>query len=373
MDFNLSEERQMLQDGLRRMLVDKVDTKAIARGDTAWSAETWQALTEMGVIGALFTEEQGGFGGAGFDLMVVFEEMGRAGAPEPLLETLLAGRLIAELGSATQIEQLDEVIAGEVQMAFAHSEPGSRYDLERVATNAARDGDDWVLTGRKSVVTNGGEADQIVLSARVSGAVSDREGLALFLVPKGTEGLEIRDYPLTGGGRGAELAMEEMRLPGDALLGEAGDALPAIERTVARGSAAQCAEALGLMERIRDLTVTYLQQRTQFGQPLIKFQALAFRMADVLIEIEQARSAVINLCGHLDADPTTRELHVSAAKQLVGATAKLVVEESIQMHGGIGITQEYDLAHFARRLTMVEHRFGDALWHLGRFARLRAA
>ena len=167
--------------------------------------------------------------------------------------------------------------------------------------------------------------------------------------------------------------MEDMRLPADALLGEAGHAFPAIERANARAVAAQTAEALGLMERIKDLTADYLQQRTQFDKPLIKFQALAFRMADVLIEIEQARSAVINLCGHLDADRETRELHVSATKQLVGETAKLVVEESIQMHGGIGITQEYDLAHFARRLTMVEHRFGDALFHLGRFSRLRMA
>lgn len=373
MDFTLTDERQMLQDSLRRMLADKVDPKAVARGDTAWSRETWDALAEMGVIGALFTEDDGGFGGAGFDLMVVFEEMGRAGAPEPLMETLIAGGLIAELGADVQTAHLDQVIDGAVQLAFAHAEPGARFDLERVATEARQDGDGWVLTGRKAVVANGGEADYIVVSARMSGDTDQSDGLCLFLVPSNTEGMDLRDYPLTGGGRGAEIAMEKMRLPADARLGEAGQAFPAIERANARAVAAQTAEALGLMERIKELTTNYLQQRTQFGQPLIKFQALAFRMADVLIEIEQARSAVINLCGHLDADRDTRELHVSATKQLVGETAKLVVEESIQMHGGIGMTQEYDLGHFVRRLTMVEHRFGDALFHLGRFSRLRTA
>ena len=373
MRFDLTEERQMLQDGLRRMLADTVDLKEIARGETPWSERTWNALAEMGVIGALFTEDQGGFGGAGFDLMVVFEELGRAGAPEPLMESLIAGRLIAELGSAAQTAHIEEVIAGGTQLALAHSEPGSRFDLARVASEARQDGGGWVLSGRKCVVVNGGAADYLVVSARTAGNTADEEGLSLFLVPKDTPGLDLRDYPLTGGGSAAEIAMQDVRLPGAALLGEAGKALPQIELAVARSIAAQCAEALGLMERIRDLTTDYLQSRTQFGQPLIKFQALAFRMADLLIEIEQVRSAVINIAGHLDADRTTREIHVSAAKELTSRVAKQVVEESIQMHGGIGITQEYDLGHFVQRLTMVHHRFGDALFHRARFAGLRAA
>lgn len=371
MRFELTEERQMLQDGLRRMLADTVDLKEIVESDAPWSTRTWNALAEMGVIGALFTEDQGGFGGAGFDAMVVFEEMGRAGAPEPLMESLIAGRLIAELGNAGQAAHIEEVIAGGVQLAFAHSEPGARFDLARVATTARQDGDGWVLSGRKTVVVNGGSADYLVVSARTAGDVADAEGLSLFLVPR--EALDLRDYPLTGGGSGAEIVLEDLRLPGEALLGQAGHALPRIELAIARGIAAQCAEALGLMERIRDLTADYLQSRTQFGQPLIKFQSLAFRMADLLIEIEQVRSAAINVAGHLDADRATREIHVSAAKELTCRTAKQVVEEAIQMHGGIGITQEYDLGHFVQRLTMVHHRFGDALFHRARFAGLRAA
>ncbi len=373
MNFDLTDERQMLQDGLRRLLADKTDLKAIGAGRIAWSAESWAALAEMGVIGALFTEDQGGFGGAGFDLMVVFEEMGRAGAPEPLLEIVLAGGLIADLGSEAQVAHLEEVIAGTTHLAFAHGEPGSRYDLERVATEARQDGDGWVLTGRKSVVTNGGDADYLVVSARTAGDVADRDGLSLFLVPADTAGLGIRDYPLAGGGRGAEIEMTDMGLPGAALLGPAGGAFDAIERQTARATCALSAEALGLMERAKSLTIDYLSQRKQFGQPIGKFQALQHRAAELIIEVEQARSAVINLAGHLDVGRDERELHVSATKQLVGQTAKLVVEESIQMHGGIGMTMEYDLGHFARRLTMTEHRLGDALYHLGRFTRLSAA
>ena len=373
MNFELTEERRMLQDGLRRMLADVTDTKAIATGTAPWSPDAWAAIAEMGVVGALFTEKHGGFGGAGFDLAVVFEELGRAGAPEPLLEVVLAGGLIADLGSDAQRAVLEDVIAGTTQLAFAHGEPGSRYDLERVGTTARRDGDGWVLSGRKSVVVNGGSADLIVVSARTGGDVADRDGISLFLLPAGTEGIDLRDYPLAGGGHGAELALDDLRLPADALLGTEGDAFAVIEKVNARGVCAISAEALGLMERCKQLTITYLGQRTQFGQPIGRFQALQHRMADLIIEVEQARSAVINLAGHLDADRDTREIHVSACKQLIGQTAKLVVEESVQMHGGIGMTMEYDLGHFARRLTMTEHRMGDTLYHLGRFARLRMA
>lgn len=373
MNFDLTDERRMIRDGLRRLLAEKTDLAALSEGRVAWSAESWAALAEMGVIGALFSEADGGFGGAGFDLMVVFEEMGRAGATEPLLEVVLAGGLIAALGSEAQKAHLEAVIGGGMQLAFAHGEPGSRYDLDRVESRAARDGDGWRLKGRKSVVTNGADADLFVVSARTGGETGDREGISLFLVEREAEGLDIRDYPLAGGGRGAEVTMEDLSLPGEALLGEAGRAFPAIERETARATCALTAESLGLMERAKDLTVDYLGQRKQFGQPLASFQALRHRMADMVVEIEQARSAVINLAGHLEAEPAVRERHVSAAKQLVGQTAKLVVEESVQMHGGIGMSMEYDLGHFARRLTMTEHRLGDTLYHLGRFARLSAA
>ncbi|SDF22700.1 acyl-CoA dehydrogenase family protein [Limimaricola pyoseonensis] len=374
MNFQLTEERQMLQDGLRRFLADAVTPQALkAAEETGSSPEIWAGLAEMGVAGALFTEEQGGFGGMGFDLMTVFEELGRAGATEPLLEILLAGGLIAELGDAAQQALVEQAAEGGLQLALAHGEPASRFDLERVETRAVKAGEAWTLSGRKSVVVNGAQADRIVVSARTAGEVGDRDGISLFLLPKGTAGVEIRDYPLSQGGRAAELVLENVELPADALLGEEGRALDAIETAQARGTAALCADALGAMETARALTGDYLKTRKQFGQPIGKFQALQHRAAEMLIEIEQARSAVINLCGHLEADRATREIHVSATKHLVGKAARLVAEESIQMHGGIGVTEEYDLGRFARRLSMLDQRFGDATYHLGRFVRLKAA
>ncbi|MCP1168190.1 acyl-CoA dehydrogenase family protein [Limimaricola litoreus] len=374
MNFQLTEERQMLQDGLRRYLGDAVTPEALkAAESTGFSPEVWAGLSEMGVAGALFTEEQGGFGGLGFDLMTVFEELGRAGAPDPMLEVLLAGGIIAALGSESQQALVEQAVEGGVQLAFAHNEPSSRYDIDRIETRAERSGEGWSLTGRKSVVVNGAQADHVVVSVRTSGAPGEREGISLFLMPKGTDGVEIRDYPLSQGGHAAEMVFDGATLPADALLGEDGAAYDAIETAQARATAALCADALGAMETARALTGDYLKTRKQFGQPIGKFQALQHRAADMLIEIEQARSAVINLCGHLEADRDTREIHVSATKHLVGKVARLVAEEAIQMHGGIGMTEEYELGRFARRLSMLDQRFGDATWHLGRFVRLRAA
>lgn len=374
MNFQLTEERQMLQDGLRRFLADAVTPEALKADEAdGLSPELWSGLSEMGVAGALFTEEQGGFGGRGFDLMTVFEELGRAAAPAPMIEMLLAGGLIAELGNEAQQALIEQAVEGGVQLAFAHGEPASRYDIDRIETRAERSGEGWSLTGRKSVVVNGAQADHVVVSARTSGAPGEREGISLFLMPKGSAGVEIRDYPLSHGGHAAEMVFDGAVLPSDALLGEEGQAHDAIETAQARATAALCADALGAMETARALTGDYLKTRKQFGQPIGKFQALQHRAADMLIEIEQARSAVINLCGHLEADRDTREIHVSATKHLVGKAARLVAEEAIQMHGGIGMTEEYDLGRFARRLSMLDQRFGDATWHLGRFVRLRAA
>ena len=374
MDFQLTEERQMLQDSLRRYLADSVSPDALIEATESASGHAdalWQGLSEMGVIGALFTEEQGGFGGAGFDLSVVFEEIGRAGAFEPLIETgVLAGGLLADLGGDAQAERIQAIIGGQI-LAFAHAEPGARYDLERVATTAEKTDDGWRITGRKSLVGFAGVAEGFVVTARTGGDVDATDGISVFFVEPGA-GVDIRDYAMNGGGRAGEVALD-VTVPADALIGPEGGAWDALERANARATCAACAEALGLMETCRALTVDYLQGRKQFGQPIGKFQALQHRMADVLIEIEQARSAVINLAGHLDADRASRERHVSATKNLIGRAGRLVAEEAIQMHGGIGMTQEYALGHFAKRLVMVDHRFGDTDHHLERFIRLSAA
>ncbi|MGH1467147.1 MAG: acyl-CoA dehydrogenase family protein [Cognatishimia sp.] len=377
MNFELTDERQMLQDGLRRLLQGSYTPALraeIVQSKTGFSSDVWNSLAEMGVIGALFTENDGGFAGAGFDLALVFEEIGRVGAVDPLIDTaILGGGLIAALGNDEQKQLIDDIIGGVVQVALAHTEPASRYDISRVETSAARAGDNFVLTGRKAVVVNALAADHLVVSARTAGKAADRDGISLFLVPAGTDGVSLRSYPLVGGGQAAEITLDNVTVDPAALIGPKGGAYDAIATANARAVVAISAEALGLMEAIKTLTVDYLKTRKQFGRPIGKFQALQHRMSDVAVEIEQARSAVINLAGHVDGPIDIRDKHVSAAKNLIGNSAKLVAEESIQMHGGIGMTEEYELGHLAKRLIMVDHRFGDATYHLERFIELAVA
>ncbi len=377
MNFDLTEERQMLQDTLRRFLRDRYDTAArnkILESDSGMSAEIWSELAELGVIGALFTEEQGGFGGKGFDIAVVFEELGRAGVVEPFLDTaVLAGGLIADLGTADQLTHVEELIGGGLQLAFAHGEPTSRYELTQVSSTAIEKADNVVLNGRKAVVVNAEAADMLVVSARESGAQGDADGISLFLVPKDAKGLTVQGYALLAGGRAAEVTLDDVTVPASARLGAAGKAASAIEARVAAANVAQTAETLGAMDTACALTKDYLGTRKQFGRPIGTFQALAHRMADLLIEMEQARSAVIIAAGHLEAERGARERHVSAAKNLMGRVGRLVGEEAIQLHGGIAMTQEYELAHIAKRIIMADHRFGDVDHHLERFIALAAA
>jgi alkylation response protein AidB-like acyl-CoA dehydrogenase len=377
MNFDLTEERQMLQDTLRRFLREQYDTQTrnkIIDSDAGMSAEIWSQLAELGIIGALFSEDQGGFGGQGFDLAVVFEELGRAGVVEPFLDTaVLAGGLVADLGDETQQALVEELIGGSIQMAFAHGEPTSRYDLNRVQTTAKAAGDTITLNGHKAVVINAEAADHFVISARESGAPGEDTGISLFLVPADTKGITIQGYALLAGGRAAEVMLDDVALSDAHRLGKADAAFAAIEARVAAANVALCAETLGAMETATNLTLEYLGTRKQFGRPIGTFQALAHRMSDLLIEMEQARSAVINAAGHLEADRVARESNVSAAKNLMGRAGRLVAEDAIQMHGGIAMTKEYELAHIAKRIVMADHRFGDTDHHLERFIALASA
>ncbi|GAA6191566.1 pimeloyl-CoA dehydrogenase small subunit [Phaeobacter gallaeciensis] len=375
MNFDLTEERQMLQDTLRRFLSDRYTTTArneIIESDAGISTEIWNELAELGVIGALFTEEQGGFGGAGFDIATVFEELGRAGVVEPFLDTaVLGGGLITALGNASQTALIDDVIAGGLHLALAHGEPASRYDLSRVEATAKVDGDEIVLNGRKAVVINAEAAGYLIVSAREGGGAFDKDGISLFLVPAGTTGLTLQGYAMMSGGRAAEVMLDDVRLPVSARLGAAGAGYGALVDTVARANVALAAETMGAMETATELTREYLVTRKQFGRPIGTFQALAHRYSDLLIELEQARSAVTNAAGNLES--TDRDLQIAAARNLMARVGRLVAEESIQMHGGIAMTQEYELAHIAKRIVMTDHRFGDADYHLERFIDLSAA
>lgn len=373
MDFNLTEERGMLRDMLQRFLADKYDHEArrklIASGQ-AYDTGIFEGLAELGILGALFSEEIGGFGGAGFDLSVVFEELGRAGVIEPVLPAVLAGGIIAEAGHEALVE---EIIAGTTIAALAHGEPGARYDLNCVETAAQETEGTIILNGTKTHVVNGAQAQVLVVSAREGGDVRDETGISLFLVPVATTGVTIVDHINVDGTSAATVMLDGVALDQSARIGFAGDGYARLEASVARGLTAICAEALGAMEAAKALTIDYLKERKQFGTPIGKFQALQHRMADMLVEVEQARSAVVNLAGNLHQPRVERERHVSATKNLIGRVGAQVVEECIQMHGGIGMTDEYALSHFARRLTMIDHLFGDVDYHLERFIALNAA
>ncbi|TKC86842.1 pimeloyl-CoA dehydrogenase small subunit [Trinickia terrae] len=373
MNFQHTEDRRMLADTLDRFIAAEYgfETRdALSRSETGFSPELWRRFAELGAVGALFAEADGGFGGAAFDISVVFECLGRGLVVEPFLGALMAGRAISLAGSDAQKARLAQLVDGSAVAAFAHGEPGTHYEPSRVVTRAARAGDGWVLSGAKAVVPHGEHADFFVVSARTSGGIDDEAGISLFIVPREAKGLTLRGYPLVDGGRGAELAFTDTQIGADALLGAEGRGFATLEAALGAGVLALCAEATGAMEIAQRDTLEYLRTRKQFGVPIGSFQALQHRMADVALEIEQARSAVINAAAALDAPRLTRGRAVSAAKYTIGRVGALVATEAVQLHGGIGMTWELPLAHYAKRLVMIDHQLGDEDHHLARYIAL---
>lgn len=374
MNFEHTEDRRMLADSLNRFIAEQYAFDArdrIAKSAHGFSKEIFQQFAELGVIGALFGEADGGFGGGGFDIAVVFEAMGRGLVVEPMLGAVMVGEALVAAGTDAQKQALGGIIDGTTVAAFAHDEADTHYERTRVQTKAERQGDGWVLHGAKAVVPQGEQADLFVVSARTSGAVDDEAGISLFLVPAGTAGLAVRGCPSIDGGRVAELRFDGLALGAEALLGAEGAGHATLERAIGRGVLALCAEALGAMEAAKTATLDYLRTRKQFGTLIGSFQALQHRMADLLLEIEQARSAVINAAAAVDTgDRLARERALSAAKFSIGRIGALVAEESIQMHGGIGMTWELPLPHYAKRLVMIDHQLGDEDHHLQRYIAL---
>jgi alkylation response protein AidB-like acyl-CoA dehydrogenase len=373
MNFEHSDSRRMLADMLGRFLNERYgfeERNRIAYSEHGYSREVWQELAELGIVSALFEESEGGLGGAGFDLAVLFEALGRALVVEPFLNVLLAGKLIARRGNDEQKGLLAQMMAGSCIPAFAHYEPEGRYDLHHVASTARTTADGFVIDGHKAVVCFGDRSDVIVVSARTNGDIDALDGVSLFVVPADIAGLHIRGYANVDGGRGAELHFDAVKVGAEHRLGALGDAHAHIEEAVAAGILALSAQSLGAMEMAKNATVDYFKTRQQFGVPIGKFQALQHRMADILLEIEQSRSAVINAANALAADRHTRERAASAAKYTLGRVGTLVAEETVQMHGGIGVTWELPLGHYAKCLTMADHQLGDEDHHLQRFIAL---
>lgn len=373
MNFQHTEDRRMLTDTLNRFVSEQYafgTRDRIARDAAGFSRAMWARFAELGIIGALFSEADGGFGGGAFDIVVVFECLGRGLVVEPFLDTLMVGQALVQDGSAAQKALLAAIVEGRTVAALAHGEPGAHYELARVSTRAEAHADGWLLNGAKAVVQHGAEADCWLVSAHTSGAVDAEAGISLFLVPRGTAGVTVRGYGKIDGGRAAELVLDDVRLGADALVGAVDRGFATLERSIGSGVLALCAEAVGAMDVAKDYTLDYLRTRQQFGAPIGRFQALQHRMADLLLEIEQARSAVINAAAAFDTDRVTRERALSAAKYSIGRIGARVAEECIQLHGGIGMTWELPLAHYAKRLVMIDHQLGDEDHHLERYIAL---
>jgi alkylation response protein AidB-like acyl-CoA dehydrogenase len=376
MDFKLSEEQQMLQDTVARLVRDTYgfeQREQFSRTETGFSPAFWQQLGELGLTAVPFAEEFGGFGGNGVDVMLVTQELGRGLCLEPYLHSVIfAGGLLSELGNASQrSELLPPVASGELQLAVAVDEPTSHYQLHDVRTRAeARDGG-WLLNGRKSVVVGGHSAGLILVSARTAGTDRDETGISLFLLDPSTPGVRRRAYPTQDGRKACELYLDNVVVSGAALLGEVGQALTALRYQQGRAIAAQCAEAVGSMQAVCDLTLDYLKTRQQFGQVIGKFQALQHRMVDMRIELDLATSMVIrSACVANDPDSEERSRTLAAAKFLIVRAARFIADQGIQLHGGIGLTWEYVLSHHAKHLLMFSHQFGDDDHHINAYCRL---
>ncbi|MFZ4759317.1 MAG: acyl-CoA dehydrogenase family protein [Burkholderiaceae bacterium] len=376
MDFELSEEQRQLADSVGRYLNEQYDferRKKVLHSDRGASEAVWSQLAELGVLSIPFSESAGGFGGGAVDMMSAMQAIGAALVVEPVLGTVLAGRLIDRAGSASQrAEILPQVVDGSHTLAFAHTEDGSRYRLSQVATTATRSGDGWVLSGLKRVVEGAPLADLMVVSARTSGAPGDAQGVSLFVVAAGTKGVSMTPYRTIDNHRAADVKFDGVQVRGDALIGADGAALPVIEEAVDFATALLCAESVGAMQFANDTTLEYLKTRKQFGQPIGAFQALQHRMVEMFVTTEQARSMSYLVCSKVDSatDPDERARIVSAAKIKIADACRQISQESIQLHGGMGMTEEMKVSHTFRRLTMIAQQFGDADHHLDRFAAL---
>ena len=374
MDFAFTEEQTLLQDSLMRFVQKEYTFEkrlAIQKSSDGYSRAVWAQLAEMGVLGLPFSEEYGGFGGGAAETLIAMQAMGSGLLVEPYLATVvLGGGLVHALGDPAQKRMLSRVAEGKLLLAFAHGEPRSRYALAQVETRAARDGKGWKLSGRKAVVLHGAQADRLIVSARTGGAANDETGISLFIVDRGAAGMSVRDCRTIDGLRAAEVELNDVRVGAEALLGAEGGAFPAIDRVSDSGAAALCAEAVGVMETLNAQTLEYLKTRQQFGQPIGRFQVLQHRAVDMFIHCELSRSiALLAAMKSASSDAGERRRAVSAAKAFIGRAGRFIGQTAIQLHGGMGVTDEVAASHYAKRLTMIDFWLGDSEHHLARFAR----
>ena len=375
MDFSFTEEQSMLRDTVASYLADHYSfdqRRAALAKEPHWRPDVWKAFAdELGILGAAFTEEQGGLGGGATENMVVMEELGKALVVEPYLPTVVIGGGFLKLGKPAAADELiGKIIAGEALIAFAHAEPQGRYTWSDLKTTAKKEGGAYVLNGHKAVVISAPYATHLIVTARTGGGQREAQGVSVFIVPKDAKGVTTRDYPTVDGFRASEVYFENVSVPAENLVGPEGQALPLVEQVIDEALAATCAEACGVLRRLHEGTLDYTKQRKQFGQPISSFQVLQHRMVDMFIQVEQSVSMTYMATIKLGDTDLERAKAVSDAKVQVGKACRFVGQNAIQLHGGMGMTDEMAIGHYFKRATMIEGAFGSTDHYLGRYETL---
>jgi pimeloyl-CoA dehydrogenase small subunit len=378
MDFNFTEEQSMLRDTVASYLQDKYDFEArrkITASEGGWSKDVWSAFAnELGILGAPFSEDHGGLGGGAIENMIVMEEFGKALVVEPYLGTVvIGGGFMKHSGYAGAADVIGGIIGGETTIAFAYAEPQGRYTWSDLKTTAKKEGGGYVINGHKAVVVGAPWATHLIVTARTGGAQRDANGVAVFLVPKNAKGVTTRDYPTVDGQRASEVYFENVSVGADALIGNEGAGLPLVDKVLDEATAAVCAEAVGAMRKLHEGTLDYARQRKQFGVPIASFQVLQHRMVDMFMNVEQSVSMTYMATMKIDEADAERAKAVSAAKVQIGKACKFVGQNAIQIHGGMGMTDELAIGHYFKRATMIEGLFGSVDHHLRRYEALSFA
>ena len=375
MNFDFTEEQTLLNNMVTSFVRDNYgwETRcSIVKTEEGWKQENWSQFAELGLLGVPFSEDHGGLGGSPTDLMIVMEQFGKGLVVEPYLPSvILAGGLITNLGSKEQTDQIvPKIISGDQRYVFAYAEHQSRFDLFDVKTSAAKDGDSYVINGLKSVVFGAGAATHIIIAARTSGDQRSKKGITLFMTEIGSEGITLQNYPTIDEYRASEVIIENLKVSKDAILGKVDEAYDVIEEEVDKSTIAACSEALGILEVLKDATTDYCKNRKQFGQPISKNQVIQFRLVDMMMEYEQAKSILYMAITSDLSNPDERRKTVSALKSRMGKAIKFVGENAIQLHGGMGMTEEYMISHYFKRATMIGVLFGNVDYHMKRFIEL---
>ena len=375
MDLTLSDEQRLLRESVDRFITETYDAdhrRRVAGEPLGFSPDIWKQFAELGWLALPIDEAYGGLGAGAIETGILMEAFGRGLVTEPYLSTIVIGAsLVSNCGSQTQKQALlPRVAEGSLLLAFAHSERAARFDLSHVETTAKATPDGWRLDGHKTAVLDGNAADRIIVSARLASDDGTPGKLCLFLVPSGTPGVNLRDFSRLGGGRACNLDLAAVRLPADALLGDGSDALSKVEAVVDRALAALGAEAVGIMQIMLDMTLEYTKVRQQFGRPLSANQVIRHRLADMTMQCDEARSIVLRAALLVDAEPVARGRAASGAKAKIGKCARFVAEQSVQLHGAMGVTEELDIGSYFKRLLAFDTLFGGSAHHFRRHAAL---